>query len=63
MEKLCSSKLVVINGFYIIDSYKLGYHKTLRNNNFRWKYTNKNCMKLDVHDNLISDPTSHTPYQ
>jgi len=27
MEKMCSSKLVAFNGFYIIiDVYKFGYH-------------------------------------
>jgi len=63
MEKLCSFKLVAINGFYIIGNYKFEYYKTLRNDNFRWKCTNKSCMKIDVHDNLINDPTSQTSYQ
>lgn len=62
MEKMCSSKLVATNGFYIINGYTFGYHKKLSNDNFRWKCTNKSCksyIKLDVHQNLISDPTLH----
>lgn len=65
MKEMCSSKLVANNGFKIIDGYKFGYHKMLSNNNFRWKCTNKKCtsyMKVDVHQNVISNPTSHTPY-
>lgn len=62
MEKMCSSKLCAKNGFYVINGYKFGYHKTLSNNIFRWKCTNKKCksyIKLDVHKNVISDATFH----
>ncbi|KAF0762989.1 Uncharacterized protein FWK35_00017442 [Aphis craccivora] len=43
--------------------WNFGYHKKLSNDNFRWKCTNqsyKTYIKLDVHQNLISDPTLHT---
>jgi hypothetical protein len=62
MEKMCSSKLCAINGFYIINGYKFGYHKKLKNEMFRWKCTNKNCksfIKVDIHQNIIANSTPH----
>ena len=57
-----SSKLNAQYDFMVIEGYKFGYHKTLKNDILRFKCTNKKCnsyFKMDELKNIISDVTLH----